>query len=173
MIRRVLSVVAAAAALMLAAAASDPSERLPDPAQEARARELFREIRCVVCQNESIDDSEADLARDLRTAVREQVAAGRSDAEVRDFMVERYGEFVLLKPALSAGNALLWLAPFLIVLFAAAGFALHVRRRPSEASDLSPQEEAKLAALLDPGAAATVSPRRRPKKVSPRDRSLT
>lgn len=173
MIRPVLSLVVAAAAVFLAAAASDPSERLADPAQEARARELFREIRCVVCQNESIDDSEADLARDLRAAVREQVAAGRSDAEVRGFMVERYGEFVLLKPTFTAGNALLWLAPFVIALAAAFGFALHVRRRPAEAPELTPEEEARLAALLDPEGSATVSPRRRPKKVSPRDRSLT
>lgn len=173
MSRRVLSLVVAGAALALAAAASDPSERLASPAEEARARELFREIRCVVCQNESIDDSEADIARDLRAAVREQVAAGRSDAEVRAFLVDRYGEFVLLKPAFTAGNAVLWLAPFLIVLAAAAGFLLNARRRPAEAPELTEVEEAKLAALLDPEGSAMVSPRRRPKKVAPRGRSLT
>ncbi|MFZ5730445.1 MAG: cytochrome c-type biogenesis protein, partial [Pseudomonadota bacterium] len=86
---------AVVAAVFCMAAASDPSERLPDPAQEARARELFKEVRCLVCQNESIDDSNAELAADLRRIVREEVAAGRSDAEIRDFLTDRYGEYVL------------------------------------------------------------------------------
>ncbi|RYF88830.1 MAG: cytochrome c-type biogenesis protein CcmH, partial [Caulobacteraceae bacterium] len=98
----------ALAALACVAAASDPAERLSDPAQEARARALFREVRCLVCQNESIDDSTAGLAGDLRKVIREQVAAGRDDAEIRAFLVDRYGEFALLKPAFSAPNAVLW-----------------------------------------------------------------
>ena len=136
------------AALMSLAAASDPSERLPDPAQEARARTLFSQVRCLVCQNESIDDSTAELAGDLRKVVREQIAAGRSDGEVKRFLTDRYGEFVLLKPRFSVGNAALWLAPFLAVL---AGLALLAGRwRRCEATqDLSGDEETRLAALLD------------------------
>src|SRR6202012_3643229 len=107
---------AALAAAFCLAAAADPADRLADPAQEARARPLFEQIRCVVCQNESIDDSEADLARDMRQIGRGQVAAGRSDAEIRGFLVRRYGEFVLLRPRFSPANAVAWLAPFAIVL---------------------------------------------------------
>ena len=99
------------AALFCIAAAADPAERLPDPVLEARARAMFVQIRCVVCQNESIDDSEADIARDLRQTIRRQIAAGRSDAEVRGFLVRRYGEFILLRPRFSPENAALWLTP--------------------------------------------------------------
>src|SRR3569833_1398253 len=106
-----LAAAVAAAALFCMGGASDPGERMKDPAQEARAEHLFTQLRCLVCQNESIDDSEADLARDLRQIVRQQVAAGRSDAQIRSFLVDRYGEFILLKPKFSIGNALLWLAP--------------------------------------------------------------
>ena len=136
----------ALAALLSIAAAADPAERLPNPAQEARARALFREVRCLVCQNESIDDSEADLAHDLRRIVREQVAAGRSDAEVRSFLLARYGEFVLLKPPFSWGNAALWGAPFAV---AGTGLVLFIlRKRRSDADeDLSPDEQAKVEAL--------------------------
>ncbi len=130
---------AAMAAILCIAAASDPAERLPDPAQEARARELFREVRCLVCQNESIDDSNAELAADLRRLVREEVKAGKSDDEVRRHLTDRYGEFVLLKPAFSWGNAALWGAPVLVVL---AGLILLMRnfRNRSEDQDLSPEE---------------------------------
>jgi cytochrome c-type biogenesis protein CcmH len=99
-----------AAAVMLMGAADDPSDRLKDPAQEARARALFQQLRCVVCQNESIDDSEADLAQDLRRIVRGQIAQGRTDAQVRTFLVQRYGQFILLKPPFSGRR--LCLAPF-------------------------------------------------------------
>lgn len=147
---RTLAVALAAVACM--AAASDPSERLPDPAQEARARDLFKEVRCLVCQNESIDDSEAALAHDLRLLVRDQVKQGRSDAEIRAFLTERYGEFVLLKPPFSAGNAVLWLTP-LAVLLAGGGLmvALLRRRRTPEAGPeaLSAEEEARLKGLLE------------------------
>jgi cytochrome c-type biogenesis protein CcmH len=130
------------------AAASDPSERLPDPAQEAAAREIFSEVRCLVCQNESINDSDAELARDLRRVVREQVAAGRDEAQVKAFLTDRYGEYVLLKPAFSLGNAALWLGPFLAVLAGLAFLALRVRRRDLS-EDLSVDEEARLARLLE------------------------
>ena len=136
------------AALVSLAAASDPSERLPDPAQEARARTLFSQVRCLVCQNESIDDSTAELAGDLRKVVREQIAAGRTDGEVKRFLTDRYGEFVLLKPRFSVGNAALWLAPFLAVLAGLGLLASRWRRREAT-QDLSSDEETRLAALLD------------------------
>lgn len=136
------------AAVLCLAAASDPSERLADPAQEAKAREIFREVRCLVCQNESIDDSDADLARDLRRVVREQVAAGRNETQVKTFLTERYGEYVLLRPAFSAGNAVLWLAPFLVVA-AGIGFLMVRVRRREAAGELSADEQARLARLLD------------------------
>ncbi len=139
----------AIAAFFCIAAAGDPSERLPDPAQEARARALFAEFRCVVCQNESIDDSDAEVAGLLRRTVREQVAAGRTDAEVRTYLVDRYGEFVLLKPTFSAGNAVLWLLP-LALLAGAGGLILWRARRTGAQSveqPLSPEEEARLATL--------------------------
>jgi cytochrome c-type biogenesis protein CcmH len=134
-------------AVLCMAAAPDPGEQLADPAREARARALMQEFRCVVCQNESIDDSEADLARDLRRIVREQVAAGRSDAEVRAFMTARYGEFVLLKPSFGAGNAVLWLTPVVLVL--AAGVVIFVNRRRASALEppLTEEEESRLAEL--------------------------
>ena len=138
------------AALACLAAASDPADQLPNPAQEAHARALFTEIRCVVCQNESIDDSEADVAHDLRQAVRGQVAEGRTDGQIKAYLVQRYGEFILLKPTFSPANALLWLAPFLIVL--AGAILLFVRaRRPAPAAEvrLTDAEEAKLRELKD------------------------
>jgi cytochrome c-type biogenesis protein CcmH len=135
-------------AVLTMAAASDPAERLADPGQEARAREIFREVRCLVCQNESIDDSEAELAADLRQVVRGQVAAGRSDEQIRDFLVDRYGEFVLLKPPFSAGNAALWAGPFVVLLLGALILAVLLRRRADPVA-LSPEEEARLSALMD------------------------
>lgn len=139
------------AALACMAAASDPSERLPDPAQEARARDLFKEVRCLVCQNESIDDSEAALAHDLRLLVRDQVKQGRSDDEIRAFLTERYGEFVLLKPPFSPGNAVLWLTPLAVLLVGGGLMVALLRRRASaEAAPeaLSAEEEARLKGLL-------------------------
>ena len=141
---------AALAALWMLAAAADPADRLANPAQEARARALFEQIRCVVCQNESIDDSEAELARDLRQSVRAQVAAGRSDADIRRFLVQRYGEFVLLRPRFSLANAAAWLVPFAIV--GIGGLVLLARAGGKPALDgeaLSAEEEARLARLQD------------------------
>jgi cytochrome c-type biogenesis protein CcmH len=139
------------AALFCMAAAPDPADTLKDPAQEARARSMFHEIRCVVCQNESIDDSQAELAHDLRQLIRGQVAEGKSDAEIRSFLVSRYGDFILLKPRLNVQTAILWTVPFLIVL---AGVGLLVARR-RKAGELAPEpslsadEEARLKSLLD------------------------
>jgi len=141
--------IAALAGVLSIAAASDPAERLPDPAQEAKAREIFRDVRCLVCQNESIDDSEAELARDLRLLVREQVSAGKDEAEIKRFLTERYGEFVLLTPSFNAWNLVLWIGPFVVVL---AGVALLLRRlgnRTPEA-ELSEEESRRLQKLADP-----------------------
>ena len=138
----------AIAAIFCMAAGSDPSERLPDPAQEARARAIFAQVRCVVCQNESIDDSEAELAHDLRQLVRQQVGAGRSDDEIKGYLVERYGEFVLLRPSFSLGNAALWFGPLLVVLFGAALLFARLRNRTAE-PELDAGETERLRRLQD------------------------
>jgi cytochrome c-type biogenesis protein CcmH len=141
--------IAILAALFCLAAAADPAERLADPAKEARARALFQDIRCVVCQNESIDDSEADLAADLRKFVRHDISAGATDAQIRATLVRRYGEFILLKPPFNPANAALWLAPFLIVLGGGLVFWVRSRRimKPNPSGDLTAEEERRLKAL--------------------------
>jgi cytochrome c-type biogenesis protein CcmH len=145
---RLRAALAALAALACLAAASDPGERMADPAQESRARAIFRDVRCLVCQNESIDDSEAELAADLRKIVREQVAAGRSDPEIKGFLTERYGEFVLMTPRFSAGNLALWAGPFAVLLFG-AGLLLVRLRRPRPEPELTPEEAERLKRLAD------------------------
>ena len=136
-------------ALACLAAAQDPAEQRPNRAQEAHARALFREIRCVVCQNESIDDSDAEVAGNLRQAVRAQVAEGRTDQQIKAYLVQRYGEFILMRPLFSPGNALLWLSPFLIVLAGAAMLILRARGTPTTVVRLTDAEEAKLRELND------------------------
>jgi cytochrome c-type biogenesis protein CcmH len=138
-----------------AARAVQPDEIMSDPVKESRARDLSRELRCMVCQNQSIDDSEAPLARDLRLLVRERIAAGDSDAQVIDFLVARYGEFVLLKPRLELHTLLLWLLPPLALAGGGLALWMHCRRRAKSAAaeDLSPskltaEEEARLARLV-------------------------
>ena len=131
--------------------AVQPDEILADRTLEARARELSRELRCMVCQNQSIDDSDAPLARDLRILVRERLQAGDSDRQVLDFLVARYGEFVLLKPRLTWHTALLWLAPifFLLAGFVAIGSALRRRRAaPAATGPLGGEEERRLKEIL-------------------------
>ncbi|HWX47924.1 MAG TPA: cytochrome c-type biogenesis protein [Roseomonas sp.] len=132
----------------LALAVSSPSEMLPDPAQEQRARAIGRELRCLVCQNESIEDSHADLARDLRRIVRERVAAGDSDAAVIDYIHDRYGDFVLLRPPFTLLTAALWGMPVLALGGGLVAILL-LRRRgaASEPPPLSAEEQARLAAL--------------------------
>lgn len=135
-----------------------PEEMLKDPALEARARTLSKELRCMVCQNESIDDSDAPLAHDIRILVRERLTDGDSDAQVLDFLVARYGEFVLLRPRLSWHTAALWGMPPAAVLLGVVMIVVVLRRRRSalaseEAANLSPAEEARLAELLRRGAA--------------------
>ena len=149
--KRILAVAGIVVVLGLSSAkAVQPDEIMADPVMEARARDLSRELRCMVCQNQSIDDSEAPLARDLRLLVRERIAAGDSDAQVIDFLVTRYGEFVLLKPRLERKTLLLWLLTPLVL--AGGGLALWMqakRRQKSPATlPLSAEEEVRLAALL-------------------------
>src|SRR5580704_18391777 len=135
-----------AVVMLGAAAGGDPADRLSNPAQEAHARTLFRSLRCVVCQSESIDESDAPLARDLRQLVRQQVAQGRSDAQIRAYLVSKYGQFVLLTPKPSLGNAILWVGPLLVVAVGAA--ALMARRRAAaDPPGLDAQEEAELEKL--------------------------
>ena len=136
-------------ALALPGLAVQPDEMLDDPALEARARAIGQELRCLVCRNESIDDSNADLARDLRLLVRERLVAGDTDAEVKRFLVDRYGEFVLLRPAFSAANALLWLAGPAVFLAGLAVIAVYLRRRrPAAPAPLTPDEQAALQRAL-------------------------
>lgn len=132
-------------------AVGDPNERLPDPAKEALAREIGRELRCLVCQNQSIEDSDAQLARDLRRLVRERVAAGEDSAAVIRFVHDRYGDFVLLRPPVTAATMLLWATPIL-ALGGGIAVIMFRRRAMAEAAALSP-EEAKRLAELDRGQA--------------------
>ena len=130
--------------------AVDPSEVLPNPALEARAREIGRALRCVVCQNQSIDDSNAEVARDMRRAVRERLVAGDSDAAVFDFMVARYGDYVLLNPPFKARTFLLWLGAPLVLLIAGGALLLAARRRRAVVAPqpLSDEERRRLDSLL-------------------------
>ncbi len=150
---RVLALLLALTLLASEAGAVLPDEILDDPALETRAREISKGLRCLVCQNQSIDDSEAPLARDLRILVRERLVAGDSDDETRSFIVARYGDFVLLKPPLRPSTYLLWVGPALLVLLAALTAVLFYRRRaklPALAeAPLTEAERRRLQALLD------------------------
>ena len=150
----------AALALMLALAplpalAVQPDEVLEDPVLEQRARDLSQNLRCLVCQNENIDDSDAALARDLRLLVRERLVAGDSDAEAVAYLVDRYGEFVLLRPTTGGWNWLLWAAGPILLLLALAGAGVYLRGRSRGANPeeqrLTPEEEARLQRLLAEG----------------------
>ena len=133
-------------------AAVQPNEVLDDPALEARAREISKDLRCLVCQNQSIDDSDADLARDLRVLLRERLVAGDSDQQAVDFIVARYGDYVLLKPPLKPATYLLWFGPILLLVLAAAGgLAIYRDQRTQAASlaaPLDPADEARARRLL-------------------------
>jgi cytochrome c-type biogenesis protein CcmH len=160
MIRTLRAIVAAAVvffAYLPVAYAVTPDEMLKDPALEARARVVSQLLRCVVCQNQSIDDSSAPLAKDLRVLVRERLTSGDSNAQAIQFIVARYGNFVLLKPPMQFNTLLLWLGPFL--LFALAGFGLFrtLKAAPRELeqapADLSSDDEHRIAKLLNEQAA--------------------
>jgi cytochrome c-type biogenesis protein CcmH len=132
-----------------ALAVTNPADMLPDPAQEARARALGYEIRCMVCQNQSIEDSEVGLARDLRLLVRERITAGDSDAQVKSFLHARYGDFVLLRPPFAWNTLILWATP-LVALLAGFGLILMARRgstAPQSAAPLSAEEQRRIAAI--------------------------
>ena len=128
-------------------------EELDDPVLEARAREISKELRCLVCQNQSIDDSNAGLAKDLRLLVRERLVAGDSDRQVRDYVVARYGDYVLLKPPFKPSTYALWLGPGLMLLLAGAGVVVFLRRQsrrpPTAEAPLDDDERRRLAAMLD------------------------
>ena len=156
------AVVAIALALLaLPALAVDPSEILKHPALEARARSIGRELRCVVCQNQAIDDSSAEVARDMRRAVRERLVAGDSDAQVFDFMVARYGDYVLLKPPFRAGTLILWLGAPLVLLVAGGALFLAARRRKPVTAPvpLSDEERHRLHIILSESVASTEAKR--------------
>jgi cytochrome c-type biogenesis protein CcmH len=135
------------------ALAVQPDEVLDNPALEARARHLSAQLRCLVCQNQSIDDSDAQLAKDLRLIVRERLVAGDTDREVMDYIVARYGEFVLLKPRFSERNLVLWITPAIALILGLFGFVSLLRRGRHSSSvnaePLSPRERAQLAKIMD------------------------
>jgi cytochrome c-type biogenesis protein CcmH len=144
------AIVAAAITVAAPAFAVQPDEILPDPALESRARALSRELRCMVCQNQSIDDSDAPLARDLRILVRDRLKAGDSDRQVIDFLVDRYGEFVLLKPRFAWHTLALWSAPALVLVIGILALIMARRRAASAApAGLTPEEQRRLDTLLD------------------------
>jgi cytochrome c-type biogenesis protein CcmH len=137
------------AAIPIAGAyAVQPDEQLADPALEARAREISGGLRCLVCQNQSIDDSDAPLARDLRLLVRERLTTGDSDDAVQNYLVARYGDFILLKPPFAGGTLLLWLTPALVLMVGALVAFVRFRRPVATAPTLSEGEEEKLAHIL-------------------------
>lgn len=143
--------------LLLAAPALavEPRERLADPALEARARAISQGLRCLVCRNESIDDSNADLARDIRVLLRERIAGGDSDAAAQAFIVARYGQYVLLDPPVTQATYVLWFAPFAVLLLGGgAAFAFVRRRASAPVAPLSAEEQARLASVLRQGPGA-------------------
>src|SRR6185437_1943261 len=121
--------------------AVEPGERLADPVLEARARSISATLRCLVCQNESIDDSNADLAHDIRVLVRQRLVAGDTDAQVRQAIVDRYGQFVLLNPPVQPATYLLWFGPVAMLLVGFVGVAIWLRRRPVTAFDTAPLDD--------------------------------
>lgn len=151
--KRLLTSAALALCMSMPAFAVQPDEVLDDPVLEERARDLSSEIRCLVCQNESIDESNAQLARDLRILVRERLVAGDTDQQVLDFLVARYGDYVLLRPPVKGTTALLWFGPVLVLLLAGSIIVVRTRSSRSRSSTapvaLSEEEKARVAALLD------------------------
>ena len=139
--------------LAMPAWAVNPDEMLKDPKQEQRARDLGRELRCLVCQNQSIDDSDAELARDLRVLVRERIQKGDNDEAVMQFLIDRYGDFVTLKPPVKPATYLLWFGPPVLFVLSFFSALMYYRRRKEDRpqQDLSPEEERKFKKLLESG----------------------
>jgi len=135
-------------ALSGSALAVQPDEVMKDPALEARARTLSAELRCMVCQNQSIDDSDATLARDIRVLIRQRIAEGESNDQVRAYLVSRYGDFILLKPPLQFDTLILWLSPFLVLGAGLVAIVVNRRKSPALAPKLTAEEEAELAAAM-------------------------
>jgi len=150
--RRIASVLGLLLALSATSLAVTPDEVLPDPKLEARARALSQNLRCLVCQNQSIDDSDAELAHDLRVLLRERLTAGDTDEQAIGFMVARYGNFVLLKPPLQGDTLLLWFGPALLLGGAAIAFGLYLRRKGADtgasAPPLAAEEQERIEAIL-------------------------
>lgn len=134
-----------------AAAIGVDKERLPDPVAEARAQEIMKQLRCLVCQNQSIVESDASLAEDLRAIVREQIQAGKSDDEIRTFMTARYGDWVLLKPPVRGTTALLWFGPLILLLGGGVLVFRYIRKKPEgvQSTPLTPEEAQKLKEILE------------------------
>jgi cytochrome c-type biogenesis protein CcmH len=148
-IRSVFAIIALAIAATAPALAIEPGEMLANPKLEARARSIDKELRCLVCQNENIDDSNADLAHDLRVLVRQRVLAGDTDEQVKQYIVARYGTYVLLKPPFEAETYLLWFAPAILLLAAGTVAFVYYRKQPKVPPEpLSPQDAARVAALI-------------------------
>jgi cytochrome c-type biogenesis protein CcmH len=147
--RAALAVLLLAMSLAGSAIAVEPDEMLKDPAQEARAEAIGRQLRCPVCKTESIEESDADFTKDLRKVVREQIAAGKTDAQVLDFMHDRYGDFILLKPPFKSTTWALWLAPPVLLVVGGIFAFFMTRRRPTtvDAGPLTPAEQAAVEAL--------------------------
>ena len=147
--RTALAIISIAIALAGSATAVEPDEMLKDPAQEARAEAIGRQLRCPVCKTESIEESDADFTKDLRKVVREQVAQGKTDAQVLDFMHDRYGDFILLRPPFKPATWALWLAPPVLLVLGGIFAFFMTRRRPStvDAEPLTPAEQAAVEAL--------------------------
>ena len=147
--KRFLTALALLLTLSPVAMALDANEMFDDPAQEARAREIGRQLRCLKCRNQSIFDSNAGLAKDLRVVVRERMQAGDSDQQILDYVHERFGDYVLLKPPVTANTYALWIAPFVLVLLGAGGAVAYMRQRPqakpaTELSDADREEARKI-----------------------------
>lgn len=145
---------ALAAAFAAPALAVNPGEMLPDPAQEQRAREVSKDLRCLVCQNQSIDDSDAELAKDLRVLVRERISQGESNSQVLDYVVSRYGDYVLLKPPFKASTYALWFGPLILLVIAMLAVIGFYRRRGTRAEapePLSESEKRRIDSLLKDG----------------------
>ena len=145
--------------LSLNAAANEAASAADDPVLEQRVMALASELRCLVCQNQSLADSHADLAVDLRNQVREQMRAGKSDAEIKEWLTERYGDFVLYRTPLRSGTWLLWFGPFLLLAGGVAGLLIYMQRRRAHLAspELTPEEHARVQALLESGEVASAT----------------